>query len=72
MAIQLELACSEATARRALKDAGGVLERVIENSMYIASLKSWDDLSEFNRGFVYGVLSARTTRMLDDGWGRRL
>jgi hypothetical protein len=70
-AIQLEFVCSESTARRTLREWGGNLKRVIGSSKYYETLTEWDDLEEFDKGMVYGVLAARVTRMLEDGYGRR-
>lgn len=34
-------------------------------------LTHWEGLSEFNRGMTYGILSARVSEMLKQGWARR-
>ena len=69
--IQLGLACSESTARRTLRDYGGSAEHIIGNSSEFKVLQKWDEMTEFSRGFLYGVLKTRVEHMLEQGFGRR-
>ena len=71
-AIQLGLACSEDTARRTLRDDRGTRPYIIGNSSEFKVLQKWDRMTEFSRGFLYGVLKTRVEHMLEQGFGRRL
>ena len=71
-AIQLGLTISESHARRTLRDYGGSAEHIIGSSSEFKVLQGWDEMSEFTRGMVYGILKTRVNHMLEQGWGRRL
>jgi hypothetical protein len=71
-AIMISLGCSESTARRTLREYGGNLKSLIGSTKEYEVLQGWDELSEFDQGMVYGVLSARSTDMLRRGIGVRL
>jgi hypothetical protein len=70
-AVQLHHLCSESTARRMLNDWRWDIRKVAAKGA-AELLTSWDELSEFNQGQIYGVLETRVANMLKAGWGTRL
>ena len=67
----LGLRAASTTARRTLRDYGGSAEHIIGNSSEFKVLQGWDEMTEFSRGFLYGVLKTRVEHMLEQGFGRR-
>ena len=71
LAIQWRHECSESTARRMLKDAGGNIALLVTGGP-LESLMEWNTMNEFNQGFVYGILHERVAEMRRRGIGRRI
>jgi len=71
LAIQLNLLCSESTARRHLDDSGGKIKGLVTAGQ-LDVLNDWEKLTEFDRGFVYGHLRSRVEINRKKGWGTRL
>jgi hypothetical protein len=71
LAIQLAYLCSESTARRELTDSGGKIKGLVPRE-HSEVLDDWENMSAFDRGFVYGYLSTRVGINRKEGWGRRL
>jgi hypothetical protein len=71
LALQLDMVCSESTARRWLKDNGGQIKGLVSQD-HFEVLEAWSEMSEFDQGMVDGLLSARVQASRKEGWGRRL
>jgi hypothetical protein len=71
LAIQLNLLCSESTARRELHDNAGRINGLVSKDD-LELLDDWENMSSFDRGFVYGHLSTRVAANRKAGWGVRL
>jgi hypothetical protein len=70
LAIQLSLLCSESTARRELRDNAGRIAGLVSKDD-LQDLGDWDNLSEFDKGFLYGHLATRVAANRKAGWGVR-
>lgn len=71
LAIQIHSLCSESTARRQLRDNAGRIKGLV-SSAHLDVLGDWEEMSEFNQGFLYGHLSTRVSANRKAGWGVRL
>jgi hypothetical protein len=71
LAIQLSLLCSESTARRELHDNGGEINGLVDRD-HAEVLADWENMSAFDRGFVYGYFYTRVGINRKEGWGTRL
>jgi hypothetical protein len=71
LAIQLSLLCSESTARRHLRDNAGRIKGLVSPE-HLDTLDGWENLSEFNQGFVYGYFLTRVGINQKQGFGVRL
>jgi len=71
LAIQLDLLCSESTARRHLNDNGGKINGLVSKD-HLELLDDWEIMSSFDKGYVYGYFSVRVGINRKQGWGTRL
>ena len=71
LAIQASLLCSEATARRQLRDNGGEINGLVTGTVFEA-LTDWERMTEFDQGFFYGHLTTQVAANRKAGWGVRL
>lgn len=61
-AIGARFCCSEATAKRQLRDAGGNYQKLID-AQAADAFERWDELTEFERGRVFGWFETDNLRM---------
>ena len=45
---------------------------IMGSHQYAKVLAGWDEMLEFEKGMVYGILKTRVDHMLEKGFGRRI
>jgi hypothetical protein len=71
LAIQLDMVCSESTARRHLNDNGGQIKGLVSEK-HLEVLDDWENMSSFDRGFAFGYFFTCVGINRKEGWGVRL